>query len=372
MELVKKSREHSFTKSQDTNNKDLSHRKPILKISPKFGSNNNEQKKFACHSTKHSISSKKLMRGKCIRKDKENITCSQPYSRRQAINTKHSNERNIKKEEIHSIVFEGAEEICKVKTNRVNKSCEYSKHKHSKFSSSNSRQTLKEHKQDGNIQHENKSKADTWKLTNEKNIHANKLELEIKKCKKGLLSHNQHKLINTLFEEVIAADPFYGKVLYQIKKYYDGQISLLNERVGRHDMKCKEYKKFMEKYKRQRDEKNYECRDIKEQLKKMTNYIETLSETIKQLKEHNQVDALNSEKFKGERVKLEKISVPPLDLSKIHHAPLVSRLNSSRDEEDNLSDERTHIKARSVTQAKHQTRKKESNDDISDILANLI
>ncbi len=161
---------------------------------------------------------------------------------------------------------------------------------------------------------------------------ANRIEAELKKIRREPPGHGGRGRVHALFEEIIASVPYYGKALRVIKEMYESKISQLNERVGRHDIKCKEYKELAEREKLRREEGERKYEVLKNEMKKQLLYMESQKEIIKDLKgrlesgttiikeSHNStlpVGYLKPRENSRERGKLDRVIVPPLDLSRI-------------------------------------------------------
>ena len=174
---------------------------------------------------------------------------------------------------------------------------------------------------------------DAWKengfqKTSDKRDRAARIEEELKKIQKG--GHGGRGRIQGLFEEIIMEVPYYGKALKLIKDLYETKISQLNERVGRHDIKHKEYKELAEKEKRAREEAEKKNEALRNEVKRQIMYVENQKSMIKDLKGRLDCESTKelhtyagrhanpreNNNFK-ERAKLDKIMVPPLDLSKL-------------------------------------------------------
>jgi len=130
-----------------------------------------------------------------------------------------------------------------------------------------------------------------------------RMELELKRIKRETLSHNSWGKVNSMFEEIIVTNRIYGKVLREIKELYERKISQLNERVGIHDMRAKDYKNEVGRVKVLYEEQVHKYKSAKLTIKKQELHLEKQKEIIKQLKKR-----LDDKKTRSHITKTEKSS----------------------------------------------------------------
>jgi len=174
-------------------------------------------------------------------------------------------------------------------------------------------------------------------IAQEHKNRAERIENELKKIRKEPPGHGGRGRVYSYFEEIIAEVPYYGKALKQLKEMYEWKISQLNERVGRHDIKCNEYKELADRERRLREEAERKNSVLQIEIKKQIVYVESQKAIIKDLKSrieqleknkssakdsagHNTTLPIGSYKLRNEsreRNKIDKVFIPPLDLSRI-------------------------------------------------------
>ncbi len=137
------------------------------------------------------------------------------------------------------------------------------------------------------------------------------------------LELRQHGLTRTrlaeLFGDIIAASPQYGRALGIVKQLYEARISQLTDRVARRDAKLKEFKEALARGLQEREETDRKRRVLEDDAKKQLVYIETQKSIIKDLRARLENEAPETRDY------LEKVLVPPLDLSKLRPQPPQSR-----------------------------------------------
>ena len=257
-----------------------------LKVSPKFGSP--EHSKLIPHSTKNFS---RIFKGKCV-----------------SDTAKHSKENSKSFHgRIHPCTIKSHHEeksILSIANETTNKSCDYKKKDYEEYIRlKRNKKGLYETNSSYNVcdnshntisskaQNISKPLAES-EITEEE--FCERMKVMLKKIK-NKSSHGRR--VNALFEEVILRDKVHGKILRRIKEFYEWEVAQLNERVGRHDIKCKEYKKALEKCKRAKNEKDKKYERTKIEIKKQKEYIEGQTKMIKDLKgrleKNNYVNSFN-------------------------------------------------------------------------------
>ncbi len=166
---------------------------------------------------------------------------------------------------------------------------------------------------------------------------AMRIELELRQQKSTM----NRRRFEELFDEIILAEPCYGRALRLIKDMYDGRVAQLNDRVARHDAKVRECKELMERERKMRDEAERKYDLAKRETEKQLLYIESQKSIIQDLKTRlertptisppaatmdcgglSQSQSNNDSKYATAEFphvcdRLDKVLVPPLDLSKL-------------------------------------------------------
>lgn len=180
----------------------------------------------------------------------------------------------------------------------------------------------------------------------ENNYHGNintenpdMIYVELKKIKHEPLNHNQWRRVNSLFDKVISADKLFGKALIEIKHLYDKKISQLNERVGIHDMKSKEYKNEAIRQKKICEEKDQNYKVLKLEIHKQELHLEKQKEIIKYLKKR-----LDTKK-ESKTITIEKNASMKLDVEKspLDNVKLKTELSQRQEKKTNMSMENSKI-----------------------------
>eukprot|EP00826_Nyctotherus_ovalis_P029585 TRINITY_DN2341_c0_g1_i6.p1 TRINITY_DN2341_c0_g1~~TRINITY_DN2341_c0_g1_i6.p1 ORF type:complete len:368 (+),score=74.08 TRINITY_DN2341_c0_g1_i6:83-1186(+) len=272
----------------------------LLKVSPKFGNPEHSAKLShgSSYSTKHfSRAFKDKHTSDTTKHSKENSKSF--YSKFQPYSTKSHHYEN-KTNSVHAVANNEA----------INKSCDFKKHDNRRS------------KKVGKILYETSSSYNVCDNSYSHNrfnlkppsparvLESNELTEEefngrIKELLKKIKNKSTHsKRVSSLFEELILRDKAHGHALRRVKEFYEWEIGQLNERVGRHDIRCKEYKKALEKCRRAKDEKERKYENAKTEIKKQKAYIESQAKLIANLKERLEInDYSNSPNAKYLRTK---------------------------------------------------------------------
>lgn len=278
----------------------------------------------------------------CFNNFKENAFTNAKIGRHFKENVSRQTKSKRTNEVFNSMLLEHNEEV--MAKDCMNKSYEYKRRSHGHrhlggyralYESNNSRIPLDEAKNpEVNTRNQiyfskdvkTEGPMEAWKEKNEHEERAERIEVELKRIRKDPSSRSK---IHSLFEEIIGCDQYYGKALKQIKEFYEWRICQLNERIGRHDMKCKEYKGAVEKQKKLREEKERKAEAYKAEVQRQNELIEAQKEIIDSLK--SKVESTSAanlahnpntktkvrEKNVLERQVPEKVVVPRLDLSRL-------------------------------------------------------
>jgi len=315
------------------------HNQEFPKVSPKFG--NSGRTRNGQQTVSQGGKARRLYPSStknCFNNQKENSFSTAKRHENTMHKSKHGNEIS------NSMLIERNEET--VVKDCMNKSYEYRRRNHGHrhlgghralYESNNSRIPLDEAKK-SEYNTRNKTEIcfskeartegpiEAWKDRNEHEERALRVEVELKRIKKDPSSRNK---IHSLFEEIIGCDQYYGRALKQIKEFYEWKICQLNERIGRHDMKCKEYKSGMEKHKKLREEKERKLELAKAEIQRQAEFIETQKEIINNLKGKientpnpifNPIFNPNTKGSVKDRVVVsEKVTIPRLDLSRLRN-----------------------------------------------------
>eukprot|EP00826_Nyctotherus_ovalis_P047719 TRINITY_DN5531_c0_g2_i1.p1 TRINITY_DN5531_c0_g2~~TRINITY_DN5531_c0_g2_i1.p1 ORF type:complete len:412 (-),score=66.40 TRINITY_DN5531_c0_g2_i1:86-1321(-) len=310
----------------------------LPKVSPKFG--NSGRTRNGQQALSQGNKGKRLYPSSaknCFNNLKENAFTNAKIGRHFKENVSRQTKSKRTNEVSNSMLLEHNEEA--VAKDCMNKSYEYKRRSHGHrhlggyralYESNNSRIPLDEAKNpeintrnqiyfSKNIKAEGPMEA--WKEKNDHEERAERIEVELKRIRKDPSSRSK---IHSLFEEIIGCDQYYGKALKQIKEFYEWRICQLNERIGRHDMKCKEYKGAVERQKKLREEKERKVEAYKAEVQRQNELIEAQKEVIDNLKSKaestpvaNLVHNPNAKKNVLEKQVAEKVVVPRLDLSRL-------------------------------------------------------
>lgn len=272
----------------------------LLKVSPKFGSPEHSAKLShgSSYSTKHfSRAFKDKHTSDTAKHSKENSKSF--HGRFQPYSTK-SHHCGDKTKSVHAVASNEA----------INKSCDYKKHDNKRpkrigktlYETSSSYNVC-----DNSYSHNrfNLKPPSPAKALESNGLTEEEFNGRIKEQLKKIKNKSTHsKRVNNLFEELILRDKVQGHALRRVKEFYEWEISQLNERVGRHDIRCKEYKKALEKCRRAKDERERKYESAKTEIKKQKAYIESQAKLIANLKERLEInDYSNSPNAKYLRTK---------------------------------------------------------------------